>query len=130
MAEPAPKRARVDEPCLCSYAAVSAHFHALLPGESQAVDAAPVAVRAQVVHKRQLSAKLVFIDPAEGTAGSVFELVNKGDALRPTLQITDGEATLIELTDTGTAGDLMVTTLVAKSEKELDLDVYNRPGKA
>jgi hypothetical protein len=74
MAEPAPKRARVDDPCLCSYAAVSAHFRALLPGESQAVDAAPVAVRAQVVHKRQLSAKLVFIDlrfePAERAAAA------------------------------------------------------------
>jgi hypothetical protein len=57
-------------------------------------------------------AKLVFIDPAEGTAGSVFELVNKGGAALPTLQITDGEATLIELTDTGLAGDLMVTGTV------------------
>ncbi|MDF3918850.1 dicarboxylate/amino acid:cation symporter [Salinicola sp. LHM] len=33
-------------------------------------------------------------------------------------------------TSVNVAGDLMVTTLVAKSEKELDLDVYNRPGKA
>ncbi|MEG3113738.1 dicarboxylate/amino acid:cation symporter [Salinicola sp. 4072] len=33
-------------------------------------------------------------------------------------------------TSVNVAGDLMVTTLVGKSEKELDLDVYNRPGKA
>ena len=33
-------------------------------------------------------------------------------------------------TSVNVAGDLMVTTLVGKSEKELDLDVYNRSGKA
>jgi Na+/H+-dicarboxylate symporter len=33
-------------------------------------------------------------------------------------------------TSVNVAGDLMVTTLVAKSEKELDLDTYNRPSKA
>lgn len=33
-------------------------------------------------------------------------------------------------TSVNVAGDLMVTTLVGKSEKELDLEVYNRPGKA
>lgn len=32
-------------------------------------------------------------------------------------------------TSVNVAGDLMVTTLVGKSEKELDLEVYNRPGK-
>ncbi|WP_110655446.1 dicarboxylate/amino acid:cation symporter [Salinicola halimionae] len=33
-------------------------------------------------------------------------------------------------TSVNVAGDLMVTTLVAKSEKELDLETYNRPSKA
>ncbi|WP_110602902.1 dicarboxylate/amino acid:cation symporter [Salinicola lusitanus] len=33
-------------------------------------------------------------------------------------------------TSVNVAGDLMVTTLVGKSEKELDLEVYNRRGKA
>ncbi|WP_110692326.1 dicarboxylate/amino acid:cation symporter [Salinicola halophyticus] len=33
-------------------------------------------------------------------------------------------------TSVNVAGDLMVTTLVAKSEKELDLDTYNRSSKA
>jgi hypothetical protein len=47
---------------LVSYAAVCAHFAGLPPGESQPLDAAPILVRAQVTHKRQLSAKLVFID--------------------------------------------------------------------
>jgi len=33
-------------------------------------------------------------------------------------------------TSVNVAGDLMVTTLVGKSEKELDLETYNRPSKA
>jgi Na+/H+-dicarboxylate symporter len=32
-------------------------------------------------------------------------------------------------TTVNVAGDLMVTTLVGKSEKELDLEIYNAPHK-
>ena len=56
------KAAAPDAPCLCSHAAVTAHFAFLQPGDSQPVDAVPVVVLAQVVHKRPLSARLVFID--------------------------------------------------------------------
>lgn len=56
-----------------------------------------------------MDSKLVLVDPSAGAAGSVFELVNRGTEVTPTLQITDGTNNLLTITDQGTTGDLVIT---------------------
>jgi hypothetical protein len=56
-----------------------------------------------------MDAKLVLVDPAAGFAGSKFEILNRGSAALPTLEITDGENTMLSVTDRGTTGDLEVS---------------------
>lgn len=56
-----------------------------------------------------MDAKLVLVDPAAGLAGSRFEILNRGSAAQPTLEITDGENTMLTVTDSGSTGNLAVT---------------------
>eukprot|EP01043_Picozoa_sp_COSAG02_P008019 COSAG02_NODE_249_length_27097_cov_30.179155_8_plen_2297_part_00 len=56
-----------------------------------------------------MDAKLVLVDPATGLAGSRFEILNRGSASSPTLEITDGENTMLTVTDSGNTGNLAVT---------------------
>lgn len=56
-----------------------------------------------------MNSKLTLVDPASGDAGSVFEIVNRGAETTPTLEITDGDNTLLSVTDQGTTGNLQVT---------------------
>jgi cytoskeletal protein CcmA (bactofilin family) len=56
-----------------------------------------------------MDSKLTLIDPALGDAGSVFEIVNRGAATLPTLEVTDGDSTLLTITDQGSCGDLLIT---------------------
>ena len=53
-----------------------------------------------------MDAKLVLVDPAAGFAGSKFEILNRGSAAAPTFEITDGENTMLTVTDRGATGDL------------------------
>ena len=57
-------------------------------------------------------AKVRFVDPASGTDGAVFEIVNAGAAAQPTLEIRDGSNTLVKITDNGATGDMEVTGTV------------------
>jgi len=55
-------------------------------------------------------AKLVLQDPATGSAGSLFEIFNDGgENVEPTLRITDGDNTMMTLTDQGTVAVMRVT---------------------
>jgi hypothetical protein len=55
-------------------------------------------------------AKLVLEDPAPGALGSKFEILNKGGASVPTMQVTDGDGNmLMQIVDTGSYGDLTVS---------------------
>jgi hypothetical protein len=54
-------------------------------------------------------AMIVLRDPAQGFAGSMFEIVNKGSAAEPTLLITDGLNTMVKIEDTGDYGNMQVT---------------------
>ena len=55
-------------------------------------------------------AKIVLVDPAVGSIGSQFEILNKGGEALPTLQVTDelGNA-MMTIVDTGTYGDITVS---------------------
>ena len=69
------------------------------------------ATDAQVVIQSgpDMDSKLALVDPGSGSSGSIFEVVNRGAATIPTLEITDGENTLLSITDQGTIGDLVIT---------------------
>lgn len=56
-----------------------------------------------------MDAKLVLVDPAAGFAGSKFEIVNRGSAALPTMEITDGQDAILSITDRGTTGDVDVS---------------------
>eukprot|EP01043_Picozoa_sp_COSAG02_P050242 COSAG02_NODE_5142_length_4595_cov_1.552269_1_plen_1531_part_11 len=56
-----------------------------------------------------MDSKLTLVDPGPGNAGSVFEVVNRGATATPTLEITDGDSTLLSIADRGTTGDLEIT---------------------
>ncbi len=56
-----------------------------------------------------MDAKLVLVDPAAGFVGSKFEILNRGSAALPTMEITDGQDAILSITDGGTTGDVDVS---------------------
>lgn len=86
-----------------------------------------------------MDARLVLVDPAAGFTGSKYEIINRGTAVVPTMEITDGENTMLTITDRGTTGDADVTgsglfggskvaedrTLSVQSAKEAKLDIVS-----